>query len=69
MVYQLVGIELVPRYVMKAIGLEGTMGCTELLLYHLWLFINYFNLYDIINLIDIIDIINSKKIIDIIVVT
>ena len=36
-VCQLVGIGLVPRYVMKAIGVEGTMGCLELLLYQLWL--------------------------------
>ena len=31
MVCQLVGIGLVPRYVMTAIGLEGTMGWMELL--------------------------------------
>ena len=36
-VCQLVGFGLVPRYVMKAIGVEGTMGCMELLLDQLWL--------------------------------
>jgi hypothetical protein len=56
-VCQLVGIGLVPRYVMKAIGLEGTMGCMELQLYHLWLLyslfqfvwhnqFNWYNLYE-----------------------
>ena len=34
-VCQFVGFGLVPRYVMKAIGVEGAMGYVELLLYQL----------------------------------
>ncbi len=41
-VCQLVGIGLVPRYVMKAIGVEGAMVYVELLLYQLWLLYQLF---------------------------